>query len=165
MLTETHENSFPVLSRAFEIGMKEYLEKSGGNHPAYNAMRQWAKLDKTRQVLKEHGARIVFVPRQKEKDGETISYLGVDMPMGDLSLLMDAYPSRMFQFVGPGEKDLLIHDMKKKENLPIALRTLLNQLTDACVVAAAKELLIGKPVPFSGKIKASLYGAPTPEFD
>ena len=79
----------------------------------------------TRRVLKEYGGRIVFVPRQKTVEGNVISYLGVDMPMGDLSLLYSHYKSRMFQFAGPKGRELLTHDMKQKEHLARALRTLL----------------------------------------
>jgi len=166
MLTETHENSFPALSRAFEAARQEFLQKSGGRHPSYNAMRQWADLGATRRVIREYGARIVFVPRQKNVGGEDVCYLGADMPMGDLSLLMGPYRSRMFQFAGTDGKELLIHDMKKKDNLPIATRTVLRQLEDPHVVAAAEELLHGDLVAFEpAERRPFLYGAPTPEFE
>ncbi len=164
VLTETHENSFPALSRAFDSGMQTYLKGSSGRHPAYNAMRQWADLAATRRSLQEFGARIVFVPRQKEIDGKEVTYLGVDMPMGDLSLLYGNYKSRMFQFAGPRGRELLIHDMKKKENLAIALRTLLRQLEDPHVVAVARELTEKKAVSFNETVERALYGAPCPEF-
>lgn len=165
VLTETHENSFPALSRAFEAARQTYLEKSGGHHPAYNAMRQWADLGATRRVLREFGARLVFVPRLKTIGDREICYLGADMPMGDLSLLVGNYRSRMFQFSGPSDKQLLIHDMKKKDNLPIATRTILRQLEDPHVVAAAEELTSGDVVPFeAAERRPFLYGAPTPEF-
>ena len=166
VLTETHENSYPVLSRAFEKAINKYLEKNKGRHPAYNAMRQWADLSQTRLVLKEFGARIVFVPRQKEIDGQMVSYLGVDMPMGDLSLFLGHYRSRMFQFADSQGKELLIHDMKKKENLGIALRTILRQLEDPHIIAATKEIFNEKNQSFSKSENApELYGAPTPEFN
>lgn len=166
VLTETHENSFPALSRAFEAGLKDYLEKTGGQHPAYNAMRQWARLSATRQALREFGGRVVFVPRQKELKDEVISYLGVDMPMGDLSLLFHAYKSRMFQFVGPHGRELHIHDMKTVENLPVALRTIERQIQDPHIVAAAREVLLNETVPFESNLpETHLYGAPTPELE
>lgn len=166
VLTETHENSFPSLSRAFELARQRYLVQSGDRHPSYNAMRQWADLSATRHVLREYGARIVFVPRQKVIDGVEVSYLGSDMPMGDLSLLCGNYRSRMFQFSGPGGRELQIHDMKKRENLPIATRTLLHQLGDPHVRAAAEELSSGALVAFAAPNGAgSLYGAPVPEFE
>jgi len=166
VLTETHENSFPSLSRAFDVAMKKYLEENAGAHPAYNAMRQLADLAKTRAVLREFGGRIVFVPRQKEINGKTVNYLGVDMPMGDLSLLLGHYKSRMFQFVDGSGRELLIHDMKKRENLDFALKTTLRKLEDPHVVAAAKELFLGEKVPFDDKTLAPhLYGAPAPEFE
>lgn len=166
VLTETHENSFPSLSRAFEIALKEYLARTGGQHPAYNAMRQFARLGPTRQALREFGGRIVFVPRQKEVNGEMISYLSVDMPMGDLSLLSHAYKSRMFQFIGPHGRELQIHDMKTVESLPVALRTIERQIQDPHVVAAAREVLLGDTVEFEKNLpEPFLYGAPTPEFD
>ncbi len=166
VLTETHENSFPALSRAFEKGMEKYLKSHEGRHPAYNAMRQLSDLSVTRQALKEYGGRIVFVPRQKEWDGTLVSYLGVDMPMGDLSLLCQQYKSRMFQFVGPNGKELLIHDMKFKENLPVALATIERQLKDAHILAAAEEVLTGKNLEFKKPFQeAALYNAPAPEFD
>ncbi len=166
VLTETHENSFPSLSRAFETARAAYLAGSGGHHPPYNAMRQWAALLPTRSALRDYGARIVFVPRQKVVGGQEISYLGADMPMGDLSLLSGNYRSRMFQFAGPGGKELLIHDMKKKENLPLATRTVLRQLEDAHVRAAAEELAMGSPVPFQvpGPV-SGVWGAPAPELE
>lgn len=166
VLTETHENSFPSLSRAFERAREEYLARSGGNHPAYNAMRQWADLAATRQVLREYGARIVFVPRVKNTEAGEVCYLGADMPMGDLSLLSGNYRSRMFQFAGPGGKELRIHDMKKKDNLPIATRTILRQLRDPNIAAAAEELATGRLQPFTASAFAEpVYGAPAPEFD
>lgn len=164
VLTETHENSFPTLSRAFEQAREDYLSRSGGRHPAYNAMRQWADLAATRRVLREYGARIVFVPRQKVLDGVERFYLGADMPMGDLSLLSGPYRSRMFQFAGPGGAELLIHDMKTREHLPIALRTILCQLEDPNIVAAAQELATGQIAPFQPTKATAPYGAPTPEF-
>ncbi len=147
MLTETHENSFPALSRAFEAAMKEFLHANNDRHPSYNAMRQWADLPATRRVLKEFGGRIVFVPRQRTVDGKEVFYLGVDMPMGDLSLLSE-YKSRMFQFEDESGQELLIHDMKQKENLGLALQALLTQMTDPHVVAAAEELAGRGDVPF-----------------
>lgn len=166
LLTETHENSFPTLSRAFENARQEYLEKSGGRHPSYNAMRQWADLGATRRALREHGGRIVFVPRTKRVDDADLCYLGADMPMGDLSLLMGNYKSRMFQFADGEGRELLIHDMKKKDNLPIATRAILRQLEDPHVVAAAEELLHGQLVAFEDvERRPFLYGAPTPEFN
>ena len=165
VLTETHENSFPILARAFEAGVQAYLKENKGRHPAYNAMRQWADLAATRRALKEFGGRIVFVPRQKVIDGKEIFYLGVDMPMGDLSLLYANYKSRMFQFAGPNGHELLIHDMKQKEHLGIALRTLLRQMEDPHVVAAAQEALGKALVPFTASAPRALYGAPCPEFD
>jgi hypothetical protein len=166
VLTETHENSFPSLSRAFEAALKDYLAKTDGQHPAYNAMRQLARLSATRQALREYGGRIVFIPRQKEVNGETISYLGVDMPMGDLSLLFHPYKSRMFQFLGPHNRELQIHDMKIVENLPIALRTIERQVQDPHIVAAAREVLLGESVPFDkNSPEPFVYGAPTPEFE
>ncbi len=169
VLTETHENSFPALSRAFEASMQTYLKESKGVHPAYNAMRQLADLQATRHVLKEFGGRIVFVPRQRggpEGEPEGSPYVGVDMPMGDLSLLYGNYKSYMFQFAGPEGSELLIHDMKQKENLGIGLRTLLHQLEDSFVLAAAEELSEKKIMPFTQPPKPrSLYGAPCPEFD
>lgn len=165
VLTETHENSFPALSRAFEAAMKVYLQENNGNHPAYNAMRQWADLPTTRRVLREFGGRIVFVPRQKQVKDSLVSYVGVDMPMGDLSLLTGDYKSRMFQFSSPSGGELLIHDMKKKENIPIALRTILRQLEDPHVLAAATEIQTGAWIPFSDEEQGGdLYGAPAPEF-
>ena len=139
MLTETHENSFPVLARAYERSIQAYLTENQGRHPAYNAMRQWAQLPLTREMLRTFGARIVFVPRQKNVEDKTVSYIGVDMPMGDLTLLYRNYPSRMFQFVGPAGRELLIHDMKKKENLSLALRSILSQLEDPHVLAAVRR--------------------------
>ncbi len=166
ILTETHENSFPSLSRVFESAMKEYLEKNKGRHPAYNAMRQWADLGATREVLKEYGGRIVFVPRNKTVNGESSWYVGVDMPMGDLSLLGPAYKSRMFQFAGPNSCELLIHDMKQLDQLSIYLRTAERQLDDPDILAAAKELLLNETVPFKmSGVPRGLYGAPTPEFE
>jgi len=166
VLTETHENSFPALSRPFEEAMVAYLKSNQGRHPAYNAMRQLADLSTTRQVLREYGARIVFVPRQKEVDGKTQTYLGVDMPMGDLSLLFGKYKSRMFQFAGPDNKELLIHDMKKQENLPMAVATIERQLVDPYVIAAMKEAISGEIQPFTPEEKTTFtYGAPTPEFN
>jgi hypothetical protein len=166
VLTETHENSFPALSRAFEAAMKKYLEKHEGRPPAYNAMRQWADLPATRQALKTFGGRIVFVPRQKTIEDKEISYLGVDMPMGDLSLLYTDYKSRMFQFADPRGKELLIHDMKQKENLTIALRTVLRQLRDPHIAAVAREISSKAIVPFTPVSGDEiLYGAPAPEFD
>jgi hypothetical protein len=166
VLTETHENSFPALSRAFEVALKDYLVKTGGHHPAYNAMRQIARLPATRAALREYGGRIVFVPRQKEVNGETISYLGVDMPMGDLSLLSHAYKSRMFQFIGPNNHELQIHDMKTVESLPVALRTIERQVQDPHVIAAAREVLLNEQVPFEKNLSEPfLYGAPAPEFE
>lgn len=167
VLTETHENSFPALSRPFEAAMQVYLHENQGRHPAYNAMRQWADLAATRRALKEFGGRIVFVPRQKEVNGREVFYLGVDMPMGDLSLLFANYKSRMFQFAGPKGRELLIHDMKKKENLPIALRTILRQMEDPFVLAAVEELASGRWLAFKADAPraVALYGAPCPEFE
>ena len=166
VLTETHENSYSTLSRVFDKAMKDYLEKNEGQHPAYNAMRQFADLQQTRIVLREFGGRIVFVPRQKRIKGAVKTYIGVDMPMGDLSLFLGHYKSRMFQLRGPGGKDLLIHDVKKKENLPIALRTILRQLEDPHIVAATKEILTQEKIPFSEKLEEPYpYGSPTPEFE
>lgn len=166
VLTETHENSFPLLARAVEAATQVYLKESEGCHPAYNAMRQWADLVVTRRVLKEFGGRLVFIPRQKTVNGVEISYLGVDMPMGDLSLLFSHYKSRMFQMAGPKGRELLIHDMKQKSHLGIALRTLLRQLEDPHVLAAAKELSEASWIPFSvSSLSRPLYGAPCPEFD
>jgi hypothetical protein len=146
--------------------MQGYLQSSGGQHPAYNAMRQWSVLSATRTALREYGGRIVFVPRQKEINGETVSYLGVDMPMGDLSLLHGLYRSRMFQFAGPHNKELQIHDMKIVENLPIALRTIELQLHDPHIIAAAREVLLGETVEFQRNLpQTALYGAPAPEFE
>ncbi len=166
VLTETHENSFPSLARAFEAGVQTYLKENKGRHPAYNAMRQWADLAATRHALKEFGGRIVYVPRQKETEGKEISYLGVDMPMGDMSLLYSNYKSRMFQFAGSGGRELLIHDMKQKEHLGIALRTILRQLEDPHVITAAQELISGELIPFTANPGPRRpYGAPCPEFD
>lgn len=165
VLTETHENSFPALSRAFEAARHDFVEKSGGRHPSYNAMRQWADVAATRRALRAYGARIVFVPRAKVVNGAELCYLGADMPMGDLSLLMGDYKSRMFQFADAEGRELLIHDMKKKDNLPIAIRAILRQLEDPHVVAAAEELLHGELVEFeASERRPFLYGAPTPEF-
>jgi hypothetical protein len=166
MLTETHENSFPALSRAFETAMQAYLRENNGNHPAYNAMRQWSVLEATRIVLRKFGGRIVFVPRRKIIGDTLISYLGVDMPMGDLSLLCSDFKSRMFQFKGPSGGELLIHDMKQKENLPVALRTLHRQLKDPHIIDAALEMASKKSIPFRpNKVPVGIYGAPAPEFD
>lgn len=166
VLTETHENSYPALSRAMEAAMKAYLEESKGRHPAYNAMRQWALLDRTRDVLVRYGARIVFVPRQKAEGGKAISYVGVDMPMGDLSLFVGSYPSRMFQFATRSGRELEIHDMKKKEDLGVALRAIERQLDDPLVVAAAREFFEGSAVPFKKSSEAPpIYGAPAPELE
>jgi hypothetical protein len=165
VLTETHENSFPTLARAYEKSVQAYVAGNQGRHPAYNAMRQWAQLPLTREMLRSFGARIVFVPRQKNVEDKTVSYLGVDMPMGDLTLLYKRYPSRMFQFVGPEGRELLIHDMKKKEDLSSALRSILCQLEDPCVLAAVSEILGGSPVPFKkGGGARAMYAAPCPEF-
>ena len=165
VLTETHENSFPSLSRVFEAAMQNYLKGSAGRHPAYNAMRQLADLKATREALKSFGGRIVFVPRRKNADGVLLCYLGVDMPMGDLSLLTHQYKSRMFQFVSPKGEELLIHDMKTVDHVPLALQTIKRQITDPLIVAAARELCEGKLLPFEKSSgKRSLYGAPTPEF-
>gem|GEM_PF-4496214 len=165
-LTETHENSYPALSRAFEAAMKGYVEKYKGHHPAYNAMRQWSGLQQTRFVLREFGGRIVFVPRGKKINGESVMYLGADMPMGDLSLFVGHYKSRMFQFINKERKELRIHDMKRKEDLPIALRTMVRQLKDPYVIATAREFVLKETVPFSADLKAPwIYGAPTPEWD
>ena len=142
--TETHENSFPVLARAYEKSVQLYVADNQGRHPAYNAMRQWAQLPLTREMLRTFGARIVFVPRQKNVEDKTVSYIGVDMPMGDLTLLYKNYPSRMFQFVGPAGRELLIHDMKKKENLSLALRSILSRNgRSAHVLMAVREILDG----------------------
>jgi len=166
VLTETHENSFPALSRAFEKGMKKYLEAHQGHHPAYNAMRQLSDLVATRRALEDYRGRIVFVPRQKEVNGELVSYLGVDMPMGDLSLLYRQYKSRMFQFTGPNGRGLLIHDVKFKENLPFALNTIEKQLTDEHILSAAEELHTGKILPFKKPAPGdTYYHAPAPEFE
>jgi hypothetical protein len=110
-------------------------------------LRQWADLAATRRVLKEYGGRIVFVPRVREKEGKEIYYLGVDMPMGDISLISD-YKSRMFQFQDESGHEVLIHDMKKKENLSLALDALITQLSDPHVIAVAQEIVTGKEVPF-----------------
>jgi hypothetical protein len=165
VLTETHENSFPLLSRAFEEAMKDYLERTGGRPPAYNAMRQWSDLAETRRVVREFGGRIVFVPREKKIGDKTIFYLGVDMPMGDLSLLYEEYKSRMFQFSFEAHKELCIHDMKQKNHLSIGLRTILKQLNDPHVLAAAKEIISGEIQPFTSISELSPYGAPCPEFE
>ncbi|MCG3205236.1 MAG: hypothetical protein KCHDKBKB_01955 [Elusimicrobia bacterium] len=166
VLTETHENSFPLLARAFEAAVQTYLKENEGRHPAYNAMRQWADLAATRRVLKEWGGRIVFVPRQKMVGGQEISYLGVDMPMGDLSLLQSHYPSRMFQFAGDKGRELLIHDMKQKEHMGIALRSLLSQLEDPHILLTIQEVTQASSVPFSRQTgQGALYGAPCPEFE
>jgi hypothetical protein len=165
VLTETHENSFPTLARAYEKSVQSYLAENQGRHPAYNAMRQWSQLALTREMLRTHGGRIVFVPRQKQVGDQQVSYIGVDMPMGDLTLLYKKYPSRMFQFVGEGGRELLIHDMKKKENLPIALRTMVCQLEDPHVTAAVQEILDGTYQPFHEQpVKTPAYSAPCPEF-
>jgi hypothetical protein len=165
MLTETHENSFPVLARAYEKCIQAYLTENQGRHPAYNAMRQWVQLPLTREMLRTFGARIVFVPRQKNVEDKTVSYVGVDMPMGDLTLLHKKYPSRMFQFVGPAGRELLIHDMKKKENLSLALRAVVAQLEDPHVLEAVREILGHAPAPFKkGEHPRALYAAPSPEF-
>lgn len=165
VLTETHENSFPALSRPFEAAMKTYLETNAGRHPAYNAMRQWSDLLVTRTVLREIGGRIVFVPRQSTVDDQEVFYVGVDMPMGDLSLLYKRYPSRMFQFSGPNGRELLIHDMKTVDHLTVALRTLVRQCSDPSITDTIKEMISGKPVPFTkSSIDPEIYGAPTPEF-
>jgi hypothetical protein len=165
VLTETHENSFPSLARAYEKSVQAYLAENQGRHPAYNAMRQWAQLARTRELLRTFGARMVFVPRQKNVEDKTLSYVGVDMPMGDLTLLYKQYPSRMFQFVGPEGRELLIHDMKKKENLSLALRAIVSQLEDPHVIAAVKEVM-GTPSPPFKKAGAprALYAASCPEF-
>ncbi|OVE78261.1 hypothetical protein BVX98_00905 [bacterium F11] len=166
VLTETHENSYPILSRAIEKAMKEYLKKNQGRHPAYNAMRQWASLQQTRKVLRDFGGRIVFVPRQKKVDGKQLTYLGVDMPMGDLSLFLGHYSSRMFQFSDPEGKELLIHDMKRREDLDIALRTILKQMEDPNIIAATREVLKKEKVPIEEpKEPREFYGAPVPEFE
>jgi hypothetical protein len=166
ILTETHENSFPLLARAFDAALHEYVEKNEGRYPAYNAMRQIADLNATRGALRDFGGRVVFVTRQKEIDGQTITYLGPDLPMGDLSLLGEHYRSRMFQFVDPRGRDLLIHDMKKVENLRLALRTLVWQLRDPHIVAAVEEVLGAPARPFAPAATVSpFYGAPAPEFE
>lgn len=165
VLTETHENSFPALSRPFEAAVQRYLEQTKGAFPAYNAMRQWADITSTRRVLREFGGRIVFVPRQKSLESGDILYLGADMPMGDLSLLFGNYKSRMFQFVGPNQQGLLIHDMKTKDNLVMALDVVDHQLNDPFVVATAEEICTGEPVNFEDEEPAALYGAPAPEFE
>jgi hypothetical protein len=165
VLTETHETSFPLLSRAYEAALKDYLEENKGRPPAYNAMRQWADLGATRRALKEFGGRIVFVPRQKTISGTEVFYIGADLPMGDLSLLFHDYKSRMFQFAGPEGRELLIHDVKKEEDMPLALKTILRQLEDPHIIAAATELLTGVPAPFEmAKHSEYFYGAPAPEF-
>lgn len=165
-LTETHENSFPSLSRAFESAMNVYLHENEGRHPAYNAMRQWADLEATKAVVQKWGGRIVFVPRQKTVDGIVQNYLGVDMPMGDLSLFTKDYSSRMFQFSDGEGRELLIHDMKVIDNLIVAIRTIQRQLKDPHVIAAVKELFLKETVPFSLNYQEPfLYGAPTPEFE
>ncbi|MFN0117720.1 MAG: hypothetical protein ACKVQC_05425 [Elusimicrobiota bacterium] len=166
ILTETHENSFPALSRAVEPAIGKYLEENKGQHPAYNAMRQWCVMPATRRVLREYGGRIVFVPRQKNVDGVLKSYIGVDMPMGDLSLLYRFYKSRMFQFYVPPHQELLIHDMKQLEHLPIALKALQAQLESVHVISAVEEVLSGKINLFSRlSPQLSAYGAPASEFN
>jgi hypothetical protein len=129
-------------------------------------MRQWADLEATRRVLNDFGGRIVYVPRCKQINGESVWYLGVDMPMGDLSLLSEVYKSRMFLFADSSGRVLLIHDMKKPEQLSIYFQTLLRQLEDPFIVAATEELVNGKLVPFSKTSPSEpIYGAPTPEFE
>ena len=66
---------------------------------------------------------------------------------------------------GPEGHELVIHDMKKKDNLPIATRTLLRQLEDPHVQAAAEEIAGGALQPFTNPpAPGPVYGAPTPEF-
>ncbi len=164
ILTETHENTFPSLSRALESAMKTYLEKNKGQNPAYNAMRQWSDLAATRSALHEFGGRIVFVPRRKNLNGLAEWYIGVDMPMGDLSLLGPRYRSRMFQFVGPDGRQLAIHDMKQLDQLNLYMRTLIRQLEDPFVLAAAREVVMKESVSFDAPAAPdALYGAPAPE--
>ncbi len=87
------------------------------------------------------------------------------MPMGDLSLLTGAYKSRMFQFLGPSNRELYIHDMKQVEQLDLYLRTVLRQLRDPDILAAVRELVLGETVPFSRLDgPPDPYGAPAPEF-
>jgi hypothetical protein len=83
---------------------------------------------------------------------------------GDLSLLFGGYKSRMFQFEDAQGRELLIHDMKTQDNLPMALETILCQLRDPHVLAAAEEIQSKKILPFSKSAPRSLYAAPTPEF-
>jgi hypothetical protein len=72
----------------------------------------------------------------------------------------------MFQFLGPHNRELQIHDMKIVENLPIALRTIERQVQDPHIVAAAREVLLGESVPFDkNSPEPFVYGAPTPEFE
>jgi hypothetical protein len=73
----------------------------------------------------------------------------------------------MFQVTGPGGRELLIHDMKQLDQLNIHLRTVLHQLEDPHILAAARELLLGETIPFipaSPSDKEFVYNAPTPEF-
>jgi hypothetical protein len=129
-------------------------------------MRQWADLAATRRALQSFGGRIVFVPRQKTVEGDDVFYLSVDMPMGDLSLLGSQYRSRMFQFVGAGGRELLIHDMKTVDSLSVALRTILRQLQDPDVLASAHEQIKRTPVAVDTQTTVSWpYGAPAPEFE
>lgn len=163
ILTETHENSFPSLSRAFEAALKRYLAENQGQHPAYNAMRQWADLTATRQAVQEFGGRIVYVPRRKQANEVESWYIGVDMPMGDLSLLGSAYKSRMFQLVTPEGQALQIHDMKQPDQLSLHLETVRHQLGDPFVVEAVTEVLSGSSVPIKKTPLSDLYDAPAPE--
>lgn len=166
VLTETHENSFPNFSRAFEKAMAAYMKENQNQPPSYNAMRQWADLAATRRALREFGGRIVIVPRTKTLEGEEVLYLGADMPMGDLSLLGSDYKSHLFQLVDGQGRGLHIHDVKQKENLSIALRTMAHQLQDSHILAAALELAGGPLQPFAETAEATpLYGAPAPEFE
>lgn len=165
-LTETHENSFPVLSRAFESALNIYRQAHQGRNPAYNAMRQWADLQATRTALRQAGGRLVFIPRQKELAGQTMTYLGVDMPMGDLSLLAHVYPSKMFQFIDEQQRELCIHDVKLQDHLDAALRTILHQVQEKHIIDAANEHHLGNKVDFSAFYNdPSPYAAPSAEFN
>jgi hypothetical protein len=165
-LTETHESSFPTMSRAVEAAFQAYKQTNEGQHPAYNAMRQWADLQVTRRALIEAGGRLVFVPRQKEVDGGILSYIGVDMPMGDLSLLAHVYPSRMFQLVNHKGQELCIHDMKLQEHLSLALKAILFQVNDPHVLNAARESLLDETISFSSSLPDPRpYAALAPELE
>jgi hypothetical protein len=54
--------------------------------------------------------------------------------------------------------------MKTQENLPMALETILCQLRDPHVLAAAEEISSKKNLPFKKSVPRPLYAAPTPEF-